>query len=314
MSGVNGESMPNRIGAPVGPTAVIPNSSAIVDGLASAALHDSEVGGGLMAGAIAFRAFLFLVPFVLFMFTAFDAAGNVAQKSPEQMASSVGISGLLAKGVINSSSMTSGQKWTILLVSGYAMIVAARSLVKTLVSAICLAWKIPRVKLRPTAGALIFIVYFTVVSLLTSELARLKAAAPTPGIALEIAWLGVPFISIWWLMVKLPHRNAPAWALIPGAVVTAVGIQVMHLVTVWWIAPSASSKTETYGVIAISLSTLAWCYFAGRLIVGSTVLNAALWRRYEENHPGLILSTIEPGAKLVHRVRSWLGSTLELFR
>lgn len=288
--------------------------SAFVDGLASAAIHDGEVGGGLMAGALAFRMFLFLVPFVLFMFTAFGAAGSVASKSPADLAASVGISGLLAKGVVNTDSLSTGQKWTILFVSGYAMILASRSLVKALVASVCLAWKIPRQRIKSTTAGLVFIVYFTVVSLLTSGLARLRDAAPTPGILLEIAWLAVPFVSIWWLMARLPHRNAPVWALIPGAIVTAVGFQVMHLLTVWWIAPSATSKTETYGVIGISLATLAWCYIGGRLIVGSTVLNAALWRRYEDNHSGVVLGVLEPGAKFVEQVKHGLRSLSSLFR
>lgn len=288
--------------------------SAVVDGLASAVTHDAEVGGGVMAGALAFRLFLFLVPFVLFMFTLFGTAGEVAGRSPTDLASSVGISGLLAKGVLNTSSLSTGEKWTILIVSGYALVVAARSLVKTLVTAICLAWQMPRVKPRATSAGLLFIAYFTVTSVLTSGIARLRAASPTPGVALTIAWLLIPLLSVWWLMAKLPHRDAPAWALLPGAVITAIGFQMMHLLTVLWIAPSATSKTETYGILGISLATLAWCYLAGRLVVGSTVLNAALWRRYRVRHPDVLLTPDETGAKVAHRTRAWLRSALELFR
>ncbi|MBU3701685.1 MAG: YihY/virulence factor BrkB family protein [Acidimicrobiia bacterium] len=288
--------------------------SAVVDGLASAVSHDAEVGGGVMAGALAFRLFLFLVPYVLFMFTLFGTAGEVAGRSPTDLASSVGISGLLAKGVLNTSSLSAGEKWTILFVSGYALVVAARSLVKTLVAAICLAWQMPRIRPRATSAGLLFIAYFTVTSLLTSGIARLRAASPTPGMALTIAWLVIPLLSVWWLMAKLPHRDAPAWSLLPGAVITAIGFQAMHLLTVLWIAPSATSKTETYGVLGISLATLAWCYLAGRLVVGSTVLNAALWRRYRERHPDVALTTDESGTKFAQRTRVWLRSALDLFR
>ena len=276
--------------------------------------HDTEVGGGLMAGALAFRLFLFLMPFVLFMLTALGTASEVAKRSSTDLASSVGISGLLAKGVANTASFTSGQKWTILFVSGYALIVASRSLVKTLVTSVCLAWKMPQVKMKSTSAGLLFIAYFAVTTFLTTWIDRLQSSAPAPGTALLIVWLAIPFLSILWLMAKLPHKNAPVWALIPGAMVTSIGFEVMHMFTVFWIAPSATSKTETYGVIGLSLATLAWCYLAGRLVVGSTVLNAALWKRHEENNPGLILSTIEPGAKLIQRIRTWLSSTLDLFR
>ena len=202
----------------------------------------------------------------------------------------------------------------ILVVAGYALVMASRSMVKTLVAAMCLAWKIPRIRMKSTSAGLVFIVYFTVVTVLTSQIAHLRATLPAPGIGLTIAWLVVPLLSVLWLMAKLPHANAPVWALLPGAVVAAIGFQAMHLLTVWWFVPSASSKSETYGVLGVSLATLAWCYIAGRLVVGSTVLNAALWMRYEQDNPGLILSTIEPGAKLVQRVRSWLKASFDLFR
>lgn len=288
--------------------------SSIVDALAQTWKHDAEVAGGVMAGALAFRLFLFLVPTVMFFFTAVGTASKIASTSTSDMARVAGISGVLAKGVVNTESLSTGQKWTLLLVSGYAMIVAARSLVSTLAAAVSLAWQMPRVRMRKTIPALAFIVFFVLTSWLTSLLGRLRAASPTPGITLTIAWIAIPLVAIWWLMSKLPHRNAPIWALLPGAVVTAVGLQVMHLVTVIYIATSAESKSETYGVIGISLAALLWCYLTGRLVIGATVLNAALWRRYEANNPGLILSTIEPGARLVRRIRIWLRSALDLFR
>lgn len=287
--------------------------SAVVDGLAATWSHDSEVGGGVMSGALAFRLFLFLVPLVLLFFTAFGTAAEVADRSAEEMATSAGISGLLAKGVVNAGSMSTGQKWTILVVAGYATFTASRSVVKTLVDAVCLAWKMPRVRLRRTKPALVFIAYFTLATWLTSELGRLRAAAPAPGVTLTVAWLVVPFLSIWWLMARLPHRNAPTWALIPGAVLTAIGFQVMHIVTVAWIAPSMANRTETYGVIGVSLTVLLWCYLVGRLVIGSTVLNAALWRRYESRHPEIVSSELEPtswGA----RIRQSVSAAIDLLR
>lgn len=288
--------------------------SAIVDGLASTWVHDSEVGGGVMAGALAFRLFLFLVPFVLFVFTALGASSEAVNKSPEDLATSAGISGLLAQGVVNTATFSTGQKWTILLVSGYATFMAARSFVKTLSDTVCLAWRIPRVRLKKTRPAIAFIIYFTIASFLTAELGRLRSAAPTPGVLLTLAWLAVPFVSIWWLMAKLPRRPTPTWTLLPGAAVAAVGFQLMHLVTVWFIAPSTTSKTETYGVIGISLATLLWCYIAGRIVIGCTVLNAALWRRYEMHHPDLAQQRLDPDATLVSRAVAALRSSFELFR
>ena len=47
-----------------------------------------------------------------------------------------------------------------------------------------------------------------------------------------MVWLIVPLVSWWWASVQLPHADAPAWALLPGAVVFALGMQAMHLFTI----------------------------------------------------------------------------------
>ena len=44
--------------------------------------RDAEVGGGIMAGAVAFRVFLFFVPFVFFFVAAFGLAADAARRQP----------------------------------------------------------------------------------------------------------------------------------------------------------------------------------------------------------------------------------------
>jgi uncharacterized BrkB/YihY/UPF0761 family membrane protein len=85
-----------------------------------------------------------------------------------------------------------------------------------------------------------------------------------------------------WLFIssKLPRAEGTTWAtLLPGAVVFGIGTQILHLVTVLWIARSVSSKTETYGAIGAALALLLWAYLLGRVITASAALNAALWYR-----------------------------------
>lgn len=289
--------------------------SPIVDGIVHAWEHDTAVGGGIMAGALAFRVFFFLVPYVLFIFTLLGTASTVSETSASDMARKAGISGVLAKGVINTNTLSTGQKWVLLIVSGYATFMAARSVVKTIVDESCLVWQIPRVKMRRFRPTVLFIVFITVVSWLTSELGTLRASMPAPGILLTVAWMLLPLIAGWWLMAKLPHGNAPNWALLPGAVIFAVGLQVMHLFTVFYIARYASSKSETYGVVGVALAALLWCYVAGRLVIGTAVFNAALWRRYEAKHPehrgdqGHL-----DGLHLASRVNRWVRESIDLFR
>src|SRR5262249_56721413 len=62
----------------------------------------------------------------------------------------------------------------------------------------------------------------------------------------------------------------------------ALGVLVLHLVTVYWIAHQVESKTDTYGAIGAALAILLWAYLLGRLITASAVINASLWQRRRE--------------------------------
>jgi hypothetical protein len=83
----------------------------------------------------------------------------------------------------------------------------------------------------------------------------------------------------WWVSWKLPHPPAPARALIPGALLMAIGADVLHLLTTYWIGHLVARKTHTYGAVGIALAVLLWVYILGRIIVASAGLNAALLHR-----------------------------------
>ena len=291
--------------------------SGLLDALGRAWEHDSQVGGGLLGGALAFRLFLFMVPYVLVVFTALGAASKVASSSPNEMAHLAGISGVLAKGIFTTSSLTNSHRLVLLAVAGWATLSAARSVVKTLIEAHRLAWHVGPLKVKNWLPALVFIGFVTAVTLATSYIAKLRAAAPAPGLALTIAWIAVPVVAWWWASAKLPHGEAPLWALFPGSVLFAVGLQAMHVFTVVWMSHQVSHKSETYGALGVALSVLAWCYLIGRLVSGSAVLNAALWRRFEELHPDQVeaAASRELGDQSRFRLMlAWVRSAAGLIR
>jgi uncharacterized BrkB/YihY/UPF0761 family membrane protein len=57
------------------------------------------------------------------------------------------------------------------------------------------------------------------------------------------------------------------------------GVDVLQLLTTYWIGPLVARKTSTYGAIGVALAVLLWVYLLGRIMVGSAGLNAALWYR-----------------------------------
>ena len=81
--------------------------------------------------------------------------------------------------------------------------------------------------------------------------------------------------------VRLPRRHAPWDALVPGALVLALGLEVLHAVIVYAITPWALAKQGTYGALGVAAALLVGLFLISRLIVVSAVVNATLWDRRE---------------------------------
>jgi uncharacterized BrkB/YihY/UPF0761 family membrane protein len=62
----------------------------------------------------------------------------------------------------------------------------------------------------------------------------------------------------------------------------AIGADVLHLLTTYWIGHLIARKTSTYGPVGIALAVLLWVYILGRFIVASAGLNAALLYRRQK--------------------------------
>ena len=241
---------------------------------------DARVGGGILAGALAFRIFLFMVPLVYVAFTVLGAASAAASKDPAQLARDIGITGVLASAVVQAQDHS---PWTLaVLVAGgaVALFLTAGSLAKALYVVHWLVWRIPRVMPAGPVPRLALIGVALTASALGVAVNHVRSSSGVAGavIAIVVITAGV-FALWWWVSWKLPHAPVPARALVPGALLMAVGADVLHLLTTYWIGHLVARKTHTYGSVGIALAVLLWVYILGRIIVASAGLNAALWHR-----------------------------------
>jgi uncharacterized BrkB/YihY/UPF0761 family membrane protein len=92
-------------------------------------------------------------------------------------------------------------------------------------------------------------------------------------------FLGVCAAAWWLVSYFLPHGDAPPQALIPGAILFAVGVGALRVATVYYFARKVTSASSWYGELGGAAVLLAWLYLVGRLIVASAFLNASLWNR-----------------------------------
>lgn len=238
---------------------------------------DARVNGGILSAAVALRLFLFVVPLGLVLVTGFGFLADAGQETPTELARRAGVTGLIASAVGSAGELTVLNRLVLLAGGLYAGGRAARSLRQTLEVVHALVWDQrpePRGGVRPALGLLAVAAAAAVLVLVVG---RIRAADATAGAVATAVSLVVPLGGWWWLSDRLPHGDAPRRALLPGAVLMAAGVQVVHVVTVYLLARQVSGRSDTYGTLAVAMAVLLWATFLGRLVVSTAVLNATVW-------------------------------------
>jgi uncharacterized BrkB/YihY/UPF0761 family membrane protein len=241
---------------------------------------DARVGGGILAGALAFRIFLFMVPFVYVVFTVLGAASHATSQDPAQLARDVGITGVLASAVVKTQEQGAWAQTALLAGAALALFLTAGSLLKALYVVHWLIWRVPRVMPTGLVSRLILIGCALAASGLGVAVNDVRNSSGITGAVIAILMVSaLSFALWWWVSWILPHAPVPASALVPGALLMAIGADVLHLLTTYWIGYLVARKTSTYGPVGVALAVLLWVYILGRIIVASAGLNAALWYR-----------------------------------
>ncbi len=255
------------------------SDSASIDTAFEAVERDAQSGGGVLAAAVAFRLFMFLVPYAFVMVTGFGLASTAASQSPKDAARSAGISGLLASAITSTSTMSLANRIVALVLGGVALAFTARSLIRVLWVVHRLIWGVRPSRSPSLWSALILVGIVTVLFGLADLVAWL--GAQSIGLRLVALLLtvvasgGAWYLASWWM----PREDCEWWALLPGAVIVGLGFGVLHLLTLTYVAHEVSRKSSLYGAIGIALALLLWTYFAGRLLTASIATNATLWKR-----------------------------------
>jgi uncharacterized BrkB/YihY/UPF0761 family membrane protein len=241
--------------------------------------RDAEVGGGIIAGALAYRLFIWLLPLALVAVAGLGIAADASSETPEEAATSLGFEGLVSSSIANAAD--SPNRWYALLIGIPALIWVTRSLLRALIGAHRLVWtderaRAPKPRLGATLRLLVLLLSFGVVSAAASAV---RAWSTGPGVLATLAAFA-GYAGLWLLVsLQLPHRSAGWVELVPGALVFGVGAEVLNVVAAYVIAPWALAKQGTYGALGLAAALLFGLFLISRLIVGAADVNATLWER-----------------------------------
>jgi len=242
---------------------------------------DSSIGGGLLAGALAYRLFVLLLPTSLLLVSGLGLYAGAADKSTRQVTREAGLHGLFASNVAATAS--GGARSLVFILMIPAVLYAAVKLYRAIAIVHALVWHSTGRAGRTTrrgVAVLLGVLLATVVS--TEIVGWIRRHDQLGGVAALIVYTVVVGGAWLALSLQLPHGGARWTSLLPGAALFGVGLLGVNVFNVSVTARLVEDRANTYGALGVATALLFSLVLVGRLAVVSAELNAVLYRRHGE--------------------------------
>ena len=242
--------------------------------------RDRESAGSVLGSAIAFRLFLFFVPLLLLAVgIAGFASGFVDARTVSR---TTGVYGSLGAEISAAFHQPGFTRWFAVLFGLFGVLTAGRSLSRVLRAASAAAWRLPlsgsRASLRAAGVVAGLICGIALIAILVNRVREdlglgVAGLAFVPALVIYgLAWLGVSMM--------LPRATDDPGALLPGSLLVALTITVMHAISEFYLPDRLDRASQLYGAIGTTIVTLGWFFILGRGVVLAMELNAAIYERY----------------------------------
>ena len=248
--------------------------------------RELRAGGGLVAGGVAYRLFLWLVPFGLVLAALLGYWLELDSASAERSAKEFGIGAAAVAEAAKAVDASTGSRAALLVVGLVLLAWFTLGAVRALKLASAFAWGMERQRLRRPLHAIVAFNGLMLVGTLSfAGLAWLREAlglgALLGAAALLTLHTGLALLILW----LLPRRTDRWQDLLPGALLVAVGAELIHVAVVFYFAPKLERSSELYGALGTATVLLVWLYVFGRLFTSAAFLNSTVWERRRSEPP-----------------------------
>lgn len=235
-----------------------------------------EVHGGYLAAAITLAAFLSIFPLLL-LGVAVVGYLSLGADVPTQVISRLGLSGEAAAAVTSAVETAQKSRKGALGVGAVGLLWSGLGVVASIQYAFDNVWQVTGRGIKDKLGGLLWLA--GAVSILGGSLVVSALLTRTPWLApLSIViGLGVNFAMWLWTLKALLNVVVPWRALVPGAVMGAVGLEVLKVAGGVYVPRLVTQTSALYGSIGVVFAILTWLFFFGRLAVYVAVLNVVRW-------------------------------------
>jgi uncharacterized BrkB/YihY/UPF0761 family membrane protein len=241
--------------------------------------NDRARAGGLLAGGLAYRIFLWLIPLALFLVSAFGLVTQLAEEEPSDLARRVGMTAALAGAIAKSVSTSDSARWWLLILGAFLAVWAGRGVYRGVRLVSELAWDRRGRRVSSLKASLVVTGFGLLVVALQAFLPKVTEALDVPAVLRFILGLAMASALSLLMLWLLPKADAPWTALLPGAVLFGVAMRVLGLAAATYFAYRLDHSGDLYGALGIAIVMMLYLFLVARVFVAAQFLNATLYRR-----------------------------------
>lgn len=252
----------------------------------------SELNGNFLAASVTLSAFLSLFPLLLFVIA---IIGFIAADTPNlapDVVRELGLQGDAASSITTAIDTARESRRAASLIGIVGLLWSGLGLIAAFQYSINAAWQVAGRGWKDKLKGLMWLGGATLLFLTSFATSAVIRWLPTFMAPLTtLAGVSVNFALWLWTFKVLSTRNVGWKALVPGAVIGALGFEVLKAIGAFYVPGAVSSASALYGTLGVVFATLAWLLFFGRLVVYAAVVNVVRW---EEDHGTVVLEMEAP--------------------
>jgi membrane protein len=236
------------------------------------------IGGGPLSASIALSTFLSLFPLLLVAIAVIGFLSSGDSGFADDAVADLGLQGRSAQVVTDAISAAEGSRQAASLIGLAGLLWSGLGVVGALQTGINAAWQETGRGLVDRLVALRWLVGAGALFIASGGLGRLLGLLPGWAVPLTmVLGVGVSTLLFVWTYTTLGHVHVGWRAHLPGAVLVAVGFELLKLIGAVWVPRAVASSSALYGSIGVVFAVLAWLLLYGRLIVYGAVVNVLRW-------------------------------------
>ncbi len=238
------------------------------------------IGGGPRSASIGLSAFLSLFPLLLVIIAVVGFLASGDAEFATRLVGELGLEGEAAETFTASVQTAEGSRRAASIVGFGGLIFSSLGVVAALQAAVNAAWQTVGRGLIDKLVGLGWLAGAGTLFLASTAAGPLMRLLPGPAIvAGSLLSIAVTTAILIWAYSFLGNQPVSRSAHLPGALVAAVGFEILKLVASFYVPRVVASSSALYGSIGVVFAVLTWLMLYARLFVYGAVINVHLWER-----------------------------------